>query len=237
VPRPRQWRRLFVHPIASSILLIALILDGLWLSDPYGSVVGRAVFSHINGARIHARDGLAQAYVRLADQRVVIFDSWDEPSRLLSEEPDKTLLLTVKDFSVRSGFWSVTHIATGLRLESSFGAAFTPQQAATARRSLCSMLGERGWISTQDADRLQRQDVQETRWKAAGFLHDTLAAIVACAFVCSLRWIPESLQRFRARRLLSRGLCPSCRYSLAGLETGVCPECGTPIHPDRANLK
>lgn len=218
-------------------MLIALILDGLWLSDPYGSVVGRAVFWHVNGSRTHARGGLAQAYVRLADQRVVIFDSWDEPSRLLSEEPDKTLLLTVKDFSVRSGFWSVTHIATGLRLESSFGAAFTPQQVATARHSLCSILGERGWLPKQDASRLQDRDVQETHWRIMGLLHDALAVIAVCAFAYSLFWIPENLQSLRARRFLSRGLCPSCRYSLAGLETGVCPECGTPIHPDRSNLK
>ncbi|MHC4065841.1 MAG: RING finger protein [Planctomycetota bacterium] len=33
----------------------------------------------------------------------------------------------------------------------------------------------------------------------------------------------------RRRRRRKRGLCKSCKYDLTGNESGVCPECGTPI--------
>lgn len=64
--------------------------------------------------------------------------------------------------------------------------------------------------------------------------------------VLSLGWVPSAMARLRARarrifsppltpqekrwRSLSRGECPACRYSIAGLSGTQCPECGEKWH-------
>ena len=35
----------------------------------------------------------------------------------------------------------------------------------------------------------------------------------------------------RARRRRARGLCAHCAYDLAGVHSGMCPECGAPFVP------
>jgi len=55
-----------------------------------------------------------------------------------------------------------------------------------------------------------------------------LAAWVA--FVAFLVCSPVARERGRS----ARGLCTKCGYDLTANVSGVCPECGTPVPPDRA---
>lgn len=63
-------------------------------------------------------------------------------------------------------------------------------------------------------------------WSGCGLNLATLFA--ACAFVGSVRRLPELWVDKRAKQIAA-GICPSCGYSIAGLPTDVCPECGEGI--------
>jgi hypothetical protein len=54
-------------------------------------------------------------------------------------------------------------------------------------------------------------------------------------FACLCLWVGQSkhVQRFQRRK----GQCLECGYPLIGNTTGVCPECGTAIPSDSANVK
>jgi hypothetical protein len=60
----------------------------------------------------------------------------------------------------------------------------------------------------------------ERLWHAPTFLAASLAAPAPLAL-----WV-----WWRVRRRFEPGLCTGCGYDLAGLRTGVCPECGRSIH-------
>lgn len=46
-------------------------------------------------------------------------------------------------------------------------------------------------------------------------------------------WIIACARIERANRAASPKLCWTCGYDLTGNITGICSECGTPIHPDQ----
>jgi len=61
----------------------------------------------------------------------------------------------------------------------------------------------------------------------AGWLLALLAAPVAGVLF---------IQAHRAARRVPAGCCPGCGYSLEGLRSDVCPECGTEVSPKRGTL-
>jgi hypothetical protein len=72
------------------------------------------------------------------------------------------------------------------------------------------------------------------RWQ--GYVYNAVTLVVLLAFVVSLGWIPPAIARRRQRRLerrraqnLAAGLCPHCRYPIAGLAAPTCPECGETV--------
>lgn len=79
---------------------------------------------------------------------------------------------------------------------------------------------------------LRGEDVQRSvHW--IGVLHNIVMLILTALFVRSLAWVPETLRRIgrgrRAALLRRRSLCPNCKYSINGLTTQICPECGTAL--------
>jgi len=55
----------------------------------------------------------------------------------------------------------------------------------------------------------------------------TLALVGAIVFTSRVIWLEK-----RAQRRINRGVCPGCAYEVSGLESGICPECGTRIPTD-----
>jgi hypothetical protein len=59
-----------------------------------------------------------------------------------------------------------------------------------------------------------------------------LGVLFASAMLIPFLWVawlpdlPAAFVQWRARQRLSRNQCASCGYSLAGLDSGMCPECG-----------
>lgn len=57
---------------------------------------------------------------------------------------------------------------------------------------------------------------------------------IVVAFFFSMTIVSYFVER-RRKRLLSQGRCRECGYDLCGLESEVCPECGTCFDPELLN--
>lgn len=71
----------------------------------------------------------------------------------------------------------------------------------------------------------------QTRLDWPGIIHDLIMLPLAALAIVNLFFVPGYLRRRRREHRLARGLCPRCRYPIAGLPAGAitCPECGEQI--------
>ncbi|MBX3387845.1 MAG: hypothetical protein KF691_00170 [Phycisphaeraceae bacterium] len=63
----------------------------------------------------------------------------------------------------------------------------------------------------------------------SGIANSALALIGWALFALSLGWVSPAVRSWRRRRhdlALRNGRCPRCGYSIYGISTGICPECG-----------
>jgi hypothetical protein len=214
-----------------TVLLLALLLADAALiavTEPADSELGDAVHRLVTGGSLRQRWlHFAQAYVNGEGGSPVFFDSWDEPTRLLNAAPRSTLVLQANVYSERLGLWAVTHERWDASVDPKFGQGLSAGQVRDSRQQVVEQLATRpGWLTPDIAARLRSSDYKGIIVLPVGVVHDGLALAGLAAFVGSLAWVPAALRERRQRRMLALGRCPGCAYSLSGLESVVCPECG-----------
>ena len=241
---------LIVNPLATAVLLGALggVVDQT-ASDATHRMRAQGAFipelrlpitdhTDIRGEWSAIRERYAILHgsdLRLADPDR---ESWDEVTRLISQDPGSVLLLRIHHGHRERGLWAVTAVDDVYFVTTKWGEDFSESERMAARELAVALLTRD--VPSEIARALGKQDVERhaTRWWGYGI--DAATLLLLAGFLYSLTWLPAvpALTRaYRTRRLLARNLCPSCRYSLAGLDSAVCPECGRPIHPDAPNLK
>ena len=72
---------------------------------------------------------------------------------------------------------------------------------------------------------LRKRDIYRLRGTFKGHLVNAVSLFALCTFYGSARRRFRPTMTTRERRM-SEGKCPRCRYSISGLPTPVCPECG-----------
>lgn len=72
---------------------------------------------------------------------------------------------------------------------------------------------------------LRTRNIHRLRGTIAGHLINAVSIFALCAFYSSARRCFTRTMTTRQRRMLDAE-CPRCRYSITGLPTPVCPECG-----------
>jgi hypothetical protein len=232
----RGLRTLIVNPVASTVLL--LLLMGSLASLPHargpgGSTIGefirrdlptdvRSTWSSYTPERYIVRE---PAGLRAIDPDS---ESWDELSRIIDQRPRDVAHARYHDESYRTGFWAETRVVHRNYIQlSPMAGDWTPDEEARARALMLRELKDE-----QPPDRdavLTAAGYSSTTILWSGYLHNTAALAAFILFVLSLRWIPDTRRRLRAKRrdrALARGLCPSCGYSIKDLPAGPCPECG-----------
>lgn len=207
-------------------------------STQYGtSCIATAVrrWTSVYHGNIASHFPMSRAYFTLKESSVVRVDpdneSWDDMTRLINQSPGSVLLLEFWGRTYRSGLWAITREMQTYTINTAYGSNFSAQQLAQARTAFVNDLATATPRLTPAArDSLKTANYQHTKLLWRGYVHDGITIFCLALFLLSLRWIPRTPAYFRARRA-ARGLCPHCGYSLSGLSTTTCPECGRPIEP------
>ena len=109
---------------------------------------------------------------------------------------------------------------------------FDPESGPEARIAMAALLAEwdrAGGMKARAAAEMRDFVGERSRPLPWGYWHNAMTVATALAVLPTLGWIPRVLGERRSRRrdrLLSRDICPSCRYGLSGASRDVCPECG-----------
>ncbi len=103
--------------------------------------------------------------------------------------------------------------------------ALSADQHRTVRELCADYLIVKGY-SREYAELLRRGDGQTTKLRWTGYAHNAALLTTGSVFLISLGWVPAVVHQRTRRGRLGAGLCPRCRYQLAGLPSGICPECG-----------
>jgi len=126
-----------------------------------------------------------------------------------------------------AGFWAETArvIDPRYRVYMHDGTPLTPELDARFRPGIAGEI-ERCWGDTELADLIRAGAGPVSRPIIGGYIHNAATLGLAAIFLWSLRWVGYAQDDYRRREARAAGLCPSCGYSLAGLPSGPCPECG-----------
>lgn len=165
--------------------------------------------------------------------------SLGEFAAVLERRPHDAVSFTVTFWGVRKhGLWS----ATTAREASSLWmteyvpegtSSFTGVEVAERKGRVGEWLRSISKVTDEEARSLISQgSFERTERLVLGYFRNAAAIGIAVLLARSLWWIPHApgyLAATRRARLLSRGQCPRCRYSIVGLNEPVCPECGGPL--------
>ncbi|MBI1190065.1 MAG: hypothetical protein GC200_05215 [Tepidisphaera sp.] len=225
--RLRRWRG---HPaLAAALLLIVtsdfVLVAALWSQRQ--TPLARLVLRPQRGASdrdIH--------FVIESDAGPKIFtwdDSADEISRALQEHPETAFAFWRQRLDRDDGFlapWSRTRGARYLIHPFDVSVTHVPERVSLAAREYIAT----HYMPHEDATTSNLDDPPrtQTRLDWPGILHDLIMLPLAAVAIVNLFFVPAYLRRRRRERRLAQGVCPACRYSLAGLPAGAaaCPECG-----------
>ncbi len=135
------------------------------------------------------------------------------------------------------GVWAITgwQWDTHLDLVSTSGGSIANSERDQIRWLYADVQAARGCVAYPSY--LRRGEGVYTQPLWSGYLHNTFSAASALGLLVSLGWIPARWRQFRRGSALQRGVCPTCGYSLAGLTTPICPECGGRWASDESHPK
>jgi hypothetical protein len=225
-PRPSRlraaWRKLTTPILAA--LWIPLFLGCFAIAS---SVDGSlADLMPIGKSLRHYRVFSVHLYEINGSLVVVSMDS-DEDMKLMGEVPPLGHV-TYSHVSRVTGLWGPTHSSKMFQLSASKIRADErwdlPESETLARELAFDHLvatGEAGPLPP--ALRTQDLTIGSIIW--GGYVFNLFSLLAFAAMIGCVRRFPETLVPLRERRLRA-GLCPRCRYSISGLPTPVCPECG-----------
>lgn len=238
--RRRRWpRRVLCNPITTAVAGVLLLADvsavSHLLSPDRRSILGSWIGSEILGAArptwypgpsvelyiVQEAEGL-----RGIDPEV---ESWDELGALLTQRDAAVAMVSYRPLTARSGFWAPTveEERKAAHIEPLVGAERWTDEA---RRGALTLFAEHLRAThPRDADVVAAGGAVRRAVLWGGHAHNAAALALLAVFVLSLGWVPGAPARWRAwrrTRALSRGRCPGCGYSIAGLERMKCPECG-----------
>lgn len=145
--------------------------------------------------------------------------------------------LEYRAWTDRSGFWAATREVRRARLtvRSEGGGVYQPH----LDELLPAFLDTHPTLNREDAwaQRAGVRDallatgrVDQARTLYSGHAHNALSIVMVALLGLAMRL---RFVHFRENRRLARDLCPTCKYDLRGLDSGVCPECGASI-PEQA---
>lgn len=137
------------------------------------------------------------------------------------------------------GFWAITSrgytISGYAYYNGGSRIAVSRQTLADARVAFLDWLVETQSLPPAEAVRLRPGNIRHSETAWLGVAHSLAALLVALTLILSLGWIPRLIDRLTRDNsrdaLIARGLCPNCRYSIRGLNSGICPECGHETSP------
>ena len=109
----------------------------------------------------------------------------------------------------------------------------TPLESGDSARARAAFVG---WLASRNggnmpgiADALSGVAPRRLILNWPGIANTALALLGWALFALSLGWVPQATRNWRKRRhdrALNEGRCPRCGYSIYGITTGICPECG-----------
>lgn len=138
-----------------------------------------------------------------------------------------------------SGFWAPTR--SNHNVEFDLYApylALTPDEADQIRLQFADHLDEQH--ASDLAARVRRSEWTRSRVLPLGMLHNTISlclfGALALSLVGGVRAVRHACRDDTRRKRLRCGFCPRCEYSIVGLASPVCPECGEAL-PETAGIR
>lgn len=226
----RCWQRLS-HPWmlllwapAAFILLVLVSMMG-------DSTVGSLIIS----PRYAGRYGPTAAVFRVGEDYVFTWNHNEKYKQLFEEgHPHATVVLYQRDQS--AGFLAPTRRVRiqSIDISNVPGIGYSEEELPEVRAAFYDFVSGLGLRTRVPDPRLRVADMRETRILFGGYL---LNAVILCVIACMLGSLwrlgqhctaPARRHRHRRRAHLL-GLCPACGYSIDGLLSSICPECGTAL--------
>jgi hypothetical protein len=235
-----QCRRVLVNPFSSFVLGFAILCIVCSLPDQdmtTGSIIGGFVRHPLlrkSRSQIFPFDAIIYV-VREPDGLRAIdeaSESWDELSSLVQARPRDVFMARYYQQAGGAGFFAVTEWRRTQWVD------ITPMAspADPAELGLVRALAVRALFRGEDIDHariLETKDVRQSRRLWSGYAINLVTLLCIAAFVRSLWWVKTARQFLASARRRSRvrkALCTHCGYSIAGLTSAMCPECGRPIN-------
>jgi hypothetical protein len=129
----------------------------------------------------------------------------------------------------RHGPWALSRHTIGLKLVS-INEGYWDRTVDQDRALVVAYLLSNREITDAESQLLASSDLRTSRILWPGLIENTLVAISFALLLLSLSWLSPAWWRTRrAQHRLRRHHCPACNYSLRGLASATCPECGQPI--------
>jgi hypothetical protein len=230
---PRPWRlACAINLVCAAFLLWDVPTTGRELLErlnyPYSAATVANLRGDIRDGLAHQFPGHSMFYHVGPGGATTSLDAttYGDLATLLAEEPGRTLWLELFFRETEHGLWAVTGHRGAYVIKTSYGHELTPEQVAEGRAVFARWLAAGGYIPAGEADALARGDVQRSGHRFAGYAHNAASLLALVGFVMTVRWVFDVRRAGRRRRLIERGRCPRCGYSVAGLKEGRCPECG-----------
>ncbi len=216
------WLRWTQHEVTLLVLFFLLVGELIFVGGPL----------LLGATRCRCRHG-HQAYVYQTPHGLEIHDEMSCDDCLGLRHPFGDPVAIIYGFSIdqTSGLGFDTIRTRGLRFDTiSWGANPIPESMTLDAHLAATNDPELYWLETFQPGGSLRRTVH---WSGVLWNLTTLLVMICFAYGFITR-------RQRAIRLerLRRGRCPVCKYSIAGLPTNRCPECGSLLRaPGRASLE